>query len=188
MYKSLYLVFVAGVAMVSLSVAVALAQESEQASAPALPQIPGITAPDLFPRGCVDCHINLPDEKRDFRLSTLLKQWEEGVDPAFLAKVRKFSPEDMKLKGKHPKVKGELEHVRIPDACLKCHSQKSKFAPPFVQLLHGLHLVGGAENEFMTKFHGACTNCHKLDAATGSWSLGSGSEESGETGEHGDAD
>ena len=113
----------------------------------------------------------------DLRFSTLMKQWQNEVAPGFLAKVQKFSPAEMKLKGKHPKIKGELEHVQIPDACLKCHSQKSKFAPPFVQLLHGLHLVGGTDNEFMTKFHGECTHCHKLDMNTGQWTVPSGKED-----------
>jgi hypothetical protein len=52
----------------------AKAEGGPQASLP-LPQIPGVTAPDQFPRGCVDCHVNRPDLKMDVRISTIMRQW-----------------------------------------------------------------------------------------------------------------
>lgn len=161
--------------IMAYSIARAALQEGEPPP-PALPQIPGVTAPDRFPRGCVDCHVNRPDLKMDVRISTLLLQWQIKVDPELLVKVREFSPAGMPLKGMHPKIEGELTEIVIPDTCLQCHAKTSKSAPPLGRLLHGLHLVGGEQNHFLTVFQGECTHCHKLDAATGSWSLGSGVE------------
>ncbi len=112
----------------------------------------------------------------DVRISTLMQQWQANVVPALLARVREFAPAGMPLKGIHPKIEGGLAEILIPDVCLKCHSQMSKLAPPFSQLLHGLHLVGGEKNHFLSMFQGECTHCHKLDPATGLWSLGSGVE------------
>jgi len=148
--------------------------EGEPQASPPLRQIPGVTAPDQFSRGCVDCHVNRPDLNMDVRISTAMRQWQDKVDPEFLAKVRSFAPVGMALKGKHPKLQAEV--ADIPKACLKCHSKASKSAPPFAQLLHGLHLVGGERNHFLSMFQGECTHCHKLDAATGLWSLGGGTE------------
>jgi len=142
---------------------------------PPFPQIAGLTAPDQFPRGCVDCHVNRPDLQMDVRLSTLVGHSQEEVDPAFLAKVRAFAPADIPLKGKHPQV--EVAGAEIPRSCLICHSRASTSAPPFARLLHGIHLVGGEENHFLSMFQGQCTHCHKLDRATGAWSLGTGVEQ-----------
>jgi len=150
------------------------APEKEPQPAPPVREIPGVTAPDRFPRGCVDCHVNRPDLKMDARISTAMRRWQDTVDPEFLARVRAFAPAGMALKGKHPKLRAE--GADIPKACLKCHSRTSTFAPPFARLLHGLHLVGGEKNHFLSVFQGECTHCHKLDRATGSWSLGSGTE------------
>ncbi len=157
-------------------IAIAASADGEPPPPPALRRIPGLTAPDQFPRGCVDCHVNRPDLKMDVRLSTLMQRWQAQVAPEVLARVRAFSPPGMPVKGIHPRIKGDLAHLRIPEACLKCHTQRSRSAPPFGQLLHGLHLVGGEKNHFLLMFQGECTHCHKLDAATGSWSLGSGTE------------
>lgn len=143
-------------------------------AAPALRPIPGLTAPDKFARGCVDCHVVLPDRKMDVRLSALMKQWQEKVDPALLERVRAFSPAEITLKGVHPKVPGAVSEV--PKACMTCHARASKVAPPLGRMLHGLHLVGGDKNVFITQFQGECTHCHKLDAATGNWSLKGGAE------------
>jgi len=37
--------------------------------------IPGLTAEDKFPNGCVDCHIKMPDINQDERISTLMSKW-----------------------------------------------------------------------------------------------------------------
>jgi hypothetical protein len=137
-------------------------------------QIPGLTAPDQFPRGCVDCHVVLPDSKMDMRLSTLMAQWQEKVDEALLERVRAYTPKEVALKGRHPKV--TVAGVEVPKACLGCHTRTSKVAPPLAPMLHGLHLVGGEKNHFLTVFQGECTHCHRLDTATGNWTLKSGAE------------
>ena len=136
--------------------------------------IPGITAKDLFPRGCVDCHLNYVEQKMDLRFSTLLKQWTEKVEPQLVKKVAGSAPPGLTLKGKHPAVVGALKN--IPAACLPCHSRASKTAPPFSTMLHTIHLSGGRDNRFLTLFQGECTHCHKLNAAAGTWSLPSGPE------------
>jgi len=164
--------FAVAVAVCSLPVD-GFPQGDPQAQAP-LRQIPGVTAPDQFPRGCVDCHVNRPDLKLDVRISTLMKQWQDTVTPDLLAKVRGFTPAGISLKGKHPKFDATV--ADIPKSCLTCHSRTSTWAPPFVRLLHGLHLVGGAQNHFLAMFQGECTHCHKLNSATGAWSLGGGTE------------
>ena len=174
MPKLSHIVFIVILGLAICGFTINAASEGQEQPAATLRPIPGITAPDQFPRGCVDCHINHPEMNMDARISTLMRHWKDGVDPALLAKVRAFSPADLALKGKHPDVEGAL--ADIPNACLKCHSRKSTSVPPFSRLLHGLHLVGGEKNFFLTMFQGECTYCHKLDLATGSWSLGSGAE------------
>ena len=91
-----------------------------------------------------------------------------------LARFQAFSPDGMKLKGQHPSAEQALKD--IPNACLQCHGRTSKIAPPFVRLLHGVHLLGGAQNHFLTMFQGECTHCHKLDSQKATWSLASGPE------------
>src|SRR5512136_348981 len=71
--------------------------------------IPAINAEDKFPRACVDCHVNQPDINLDVRLSTLMAQWNEKVNPALLAKAQAAAPEGLVLKGKHPNATGALK-------------------------------------------------------------------------------
>jgi hypothetical protein len=149
----------------------------DKAAAPAQPParaIPGITAQDEFPRGCVDCHVQLPERNLDVRLSTLIREWEQLVPDALLAKAQAAAPAGVTLRGKHPIVKEPLAH--IPADCLSCHRKDAKLAPPFARMLHAIHLTGGEQNHFLTMFQGECTHCHKLNSATGAWSLFSGSE------------
>jgi hypothetical protein len=143
--------------------------------APLVREIPGITTEDPFPHGCVDCHINRPEMNMDVRISTLMKQWNDKVEPTLLTKAQACAPSGVKLKGKHPIVADTLLKD-IPAGCLKCHSKTSKAAPPFSTMLHVMHLSGGEKNHFLTMFQGECTYCHKLDLSTGKWSLPSGPE------------
>jgi hypothetical protein len=149
----------------------------EEKSAPQTPMrsIPAITSVDRFPHGCVDCHINYPEMKMDTRISTIMKQWNNEVDPKLLAKVRASASSEIVLKGKHPIVADALKD--IPAGCLKCHSKESKEAPPMSQMLHLIHLSGGEENHFLSLFQGECTHCHKLNLSTGRWSMPSGPEQ-----------
>jgi len=143
------------------------------AATPAARKIPGINAPDSYQGGCVDCHVNKPPT--DARLSTQLKLWTAGkVSPALLATVQGSAPAGLKLKGKHPDAADAIDD--IPTACADCHSEDSKKAPPLAGMVHRIHLVGGDKNRFMTEFQGECTDCHKFDAAKGSWSMPSGPE------------
>jgi len=160
---------------VAVSQAIAAPPQGPPHVPPPVRQIPGLTAADPFPRGCVDCHVKLPDQDMDVRLTTLMRAWQHQVDPVLLARVRAFTPDDIALEGKHPKV--EVAGETIPKACLECHAATSTTAPPLGRLLHGLHLVGGAGNHFLSLFQGECTHCHKLDPATAVWSLGSGMEQ-----------
>ena len=105
-----------------------------------------IRAKDLFPAGCVDCHI------KEHRISVLLK-----------------APT---MKKKHPPVATQ----NIPASCMKCHAATSKTIPPLAPLMHRIHLVKGDASEFVKKFGGDCTHCHKLNRANGTWSLPSGAE------------
>lgn len=136
--------------------------------------IPGITADDPFPRGCVDCHIDRPDIGKDVRISTAVRQWQEHVDPAFLVRVQAFTPRGIPLAGRHPDA--DVSLADIPFKCMACHGRDSTTAPPFGRLLHGLHFAGGENNHFLTEFQGECTHCHKLHPETGALVLASSPE------------
>ncbi len=146
----------------------------EEGGAPPARKIPGINAEDRFPRGCVDCHVNMPEQQMDVRLSTLLAKSADRVRPELLARVSAAAPAEVRLKGKHPVVAAALQD--IPSGCLSCHGKGSKTAPPFAEMMHLIHLVGGEGNHFMTLFQGECTHCHKFDAMTGTWRVPSGPE------------
>jgi hypothetical protein len=148
------------------------AQGSQPSPQPPARKIPGINAEDKAPRACVSCHVKMPE--LDARLSTAMAQWTVKVEPQLLAKAQAAAPTGVTLKGKHPATPKSLSN--IPSACLTCHGRSAKTAPPFGRLLHVIHLTGGEENHFMTRFQGECTHCHKLDRATGQWSLPSGPE------------
>lgn len=135
--------------------------------------IPGITAADSFPNACVSCHVVLPSGV-DVRISTLMQQWNEGVDSTLLAMAEAASRPGVILAGRHPRA---MESTRnIPAGCLSCHGRTSSDAPPFAKLLHRIHLGGGPQSIYLTAFQGECTYCHKLDSATGTWSIPSGPE------------
>jgi hypothetical protein len=139
---------------------------------PALPparEVPGITAADEFPNGCVDCHIIRPEINKDVRISTILKKWNENVEPKFLEMAQATAPEGVKLTGKHPTVSAIIKN--IPADCLSCHDRTSQTTPPLERMMHLYHLSGGEQNPFMTIFRGECTHCHKLNAGTGQLSV-----------------
>lgn len=158
-----------------LSILFTVAAAMGQPAGPPPPRaIPGITAKDEFPRACVDCDLNYPEQKLDARFSTFMKQWTQKVEPQLLKKVAGSAPPGVKLRGQHPAAPGALKN--IPGDCLMCHGRTSTMAPPFARMLHAIHLTGGKDNHFLTVFQGQCTHCHKLNAATGAWSLPSGPE------------
>jgi hypothetical protein len=130
---------------------------------------------DPYPTACVSCHVVLKEKGKDARLSVALAGWTAGkVDADLLAKSKAAAPAGVVLKGKHPAAEDSLED--IPAACLDCHDAGSKKAPPLGRLMHLVHLTGGVKNDYVTTFKSDCTNCHKLNAQTGEWSLPSGPE------------
>jgi hypothetical protein len=136
-------------------------------------QIPGITTKDTFPNGCVDCHTSA-SPMGDTRMSTMLTKWATAVDAPLLAKAKASMVDPSKVKGKHPTV--PRPGANVPQGCLAaCHKKGSTLAPPFVMLVHAIHLTG-AQNRFLTEFQGECTHCHKLDQKTGAWRIPSGPE------------
>ena len=135
----------------------------------------GRAAVDPSPNGCVSCHVLDKSKGVDERLSVKLKEWTAGkIEPGLLAQSKASSPAGLTLKGKHPAAEDSLED--IPGACLDCHDSGSKKAPPFSRLLHLVHLSGGVNNTYVTKFKSDCMHCHKLDTKTGEWSMPSGPE------------
>jgi len=135
----------------------------------------GRAAVDPSPNGCVSCHVLDNSKGVDERLSVKLKEWTAGkIEPGLLAKSKASSPAGLTLKGKHPAAEDSLDD--IPGACLDCHDSGSKKAPPFSRLLHLVHLSGGVNNTYVTKFKSDCMHCHKLNTQTGEWSMPSGPE------------
>ena len=165
--------FLGGVIFTSISASRAQNQPGGPSELPPAREIPGITAADRFPRACIDCHINYSDMNLDTRISTLLAQWSEGVEPAVLEAARSVTDPTIDLSGVHPRVDAALND--IPAACLGCHQSDTDDIPPLVPLLHKIHL--GSDGVFLSVFQGECTHCHKLDEATGQWHVPSGPEE-----------
>jgi hypothetical protein len=148
-------------------------QTPPQAPAAAVRPIPGITAKDAYPNGCVDCHVAAKDG--DMRLSVLLAKWTAAAPAALVEKARAASADASKIKGKHLAIANVK--ANIPQTCLSaCHKKGSVIAPPFAQLMHLIHLTGGAQNRFLTANQGECTYCHKLDQKTGLWKIANGAE------------
>ena len=130
-------------------------------------------AKDPYLNGCVDCHVKSKDA--DTRLSTLMTSWASAVSAAMVEKAKAASADPARIKGKHPVVPNVASSM--PQTCLKaCHKKASTIAPPFAQLLHTLHLVGGTANKYVMVYKSDCTHCHKLDPKTGVWTLPSGAE------------
>ncbi len=150
------------------------ANAEEQPATPSPRYIPGITAEDMFPSGCVSCHLNFIDRNMDTRISTSLTKWAEKIEPKLIKIAQAASSDGVVLAGKHPPAAASLED--IPKACIECHSSMTQDAPVFSQMIHLIHLTGGQENHYIAIFQGECTHCHKFNPNTGKWSLPSGAE------------
>jgi len=145
------------------------------ANDPPMPEIAGLTVEDKVPGACVDCHVNMPENKMDVRLSSQMARWARAVDEKSLAKVRTIVPKSVKLLGKHPQL--SKDNFRdLPASCMACHRPDRIDVPQMGPMLHALHFLGGRDNHFLTLFKGQCTHCHKFDKATGVWSVPSGPE------------
>jgi hypothetical protein len=164
------------VALTFLAVMTAGTMGQFPASAQTTPgQIPGITSKDPYPNGCVDCHV--AGKTGDMRISVLMAKYATAVPPALVDMAKASSPAALasRIKGKHmavPNVK-----ANVPQSCMSaCHKKGSAMAPSFAQLMHTIHLQGGAKNTYLTTHQGECTYCHKLDQKTGAWKIPSGAE------------
>jgi cytochrome c553 len=138
-----------------------------------MPNIPGITVEDTRPNGCVDCHRKDGSERSPLKL--LIKEWTKGVSSELLEKARAAAPAGVELKGKHADTVAMTNTV--PQDCLVCHSKqgaKMIGAPELGRLMHLTHLVGGAENEFITGYQGQCVQCHALNKETGELTIKNG--------------
>jgi hypothetical protein len=167
-HTTVALVFLAAMAAVTTGQLPASAQTTVR-------QIPGITTKDACPNGCVDCHV--AGKTGDMRISVLMAKYATAVPPGLIDKAKASSPGALasRIKGKHmpvPKVK-----ANVPQSCMSaCHKKGSTVAPSFAQLMHTIHLQGGAKNTFLTTHQGECTYCHKLDPKTGMWKIASAAE------------
>jgi hypothetical protein len=150
------------------------ANAEEPQTTPPPRDIPGITADDMFPIGCVSCHLNFIDRNMDTRISSSLAKWAENVEQKLLEKAQAATFEGVILVGKHPSAADSL--TDIPKACIECHNNMPQDAPAFSRMVHLIHLTGGKDNHYMTIFQGECTYCHKFNAGTGNWFISSGSE------------
>jgi len=83
-----------GVLCISLAALLASGRTEAQPAKgpPPARKIPGITAKDEYPNGCVDCHINYVEMKRDTRFSTLMNLWSGKVDSKLLARQKRPRP------------------------------------------------------------------------------------------------
>jgi len=141
---------------------------------PPVRKIPGITAPDQFPMGCVDCHVYYPEMNLDARVSTLMNGWGQANSSNFMSRMKALAPKGVEFKGRHPDVPRSFGD--IPAACIKCHAKPSMHAPSFGQMMHVIHLEGVKDGHFLSIFQGECTHCHKLEKNTGTSHVPSGPE------------
>lgn len=144
-------------------------------------EVPGITVPDAFPQGCVDCHLRYPEQALDVRFSTLLSGWAREVEPGLMEMARSASRPGVTLVGRHPEVDAEVLS-RIPRSCISCHTRRVDEAPDFPSLTHLIHLRGGGQNPFLSVFGAECTHCHKMDPDRGTWTVPSAAEKGEEEG------
>ena len=140
------------------------AQGSDNVLPPAA-EMSGLNVEASFPRGCVDCHVNMPERNQDERLSSIMSSWALQVPPELLEKARSVVRNGEALKGRHPK--SDKMFQAIPGNCVDCHEHGSGSVVPFIPLIHLIHLSGGEENHYLKIFRGQCTHCHKLDPNTG---------------------
>jgi hypothetical protein len=146
---------------------------------PPAPQIPGITASDTHPNGCVDCHKPRLDIQRDYRLSTAIDEWTKGKIETDFVNIAKAVWPKAKITGKHPEVKDILSGAKIPQTCQGCHANDSD--QPLAPAIHLIHLsllpeFTGTNTPFVSFYGGFCTNCHTLGERDGVIRIKSGNE------------
>lgn len=159
MWKKTALWMALGALVVAFGVGITVLTQEEE-----VPAIPGITAEDDTPNGCVNCHRERPDINRDFRLSTYIEEWATEGAPEEVLELAAAAWPETSLSGQHPNVAGMVAAQEIPDICLMCHGHDSD--KPLERVVHLLHFSGGAENHFITGYGGFCTRCHTVDLDT----------------------
>ncbi len=142
--------FITGITMVSA-----------QTTKTKLPIIPGVTATDTHPNGCIDCHRNIPNVA-DYSLSHAISEWAAKGTPKEIMDRAKSAWPKANLSGKHPNVVGMIKSKGIPASCFVCHDSDNSDKPLY-RVLHTIHYTGGADNHFITKYNGSCTNCHNIN-------------------------
>ena len=115
-----------------------------QAGPPA--RLPGITAEDEHPNGCVSCHAQSGDN--DYRLNVSVNA----------------------ISG-HPPITAIVK--TIPKDCGVCHRPNVPAGPINTQT-HKIHYENPSENVFVTVYKGQCLECHALNTATGAMSIKQG--------------
>lgn len=135
---------------------------------------PDLDPGDHFPRGCVDCHVVLPADQRDVRLSTIMKKLSEQVDQRLMDRVANLVQGKSTLKGQHPTLRDSS--LNIPADCLNCHRTGSNVAPSFADMMHVIHLSGGNDNHYLSLFQGNCRLCHKFNPQSGTFMVPSYTE------------
>jgi mono/diheme cytochrome c family protein len=178
MRKSLILltaILVVGVGVVVLT----------QPKFPVPESIPGITAADPAPNGCVDCHTSDKAGEKLAKITVLLDEWNKNGAPAQVKAAAQLALKSVggdptKITGKHPVAGAPYKGQNIPGepgkVCLLCHKAGAvgvSNAPPLDALLYLLKygdfdgkdkfVTPAKKNEFVTKFGGWCTACHALD-------------------------
>lgn len=136
--------------------------------------VAGLDNRDSFPRGCVDCHVVLPEEQRDVRISTIMKNLAERVDPRLQARLAKGATGKAGLHGRHPALLSDS--LEIPAICQNCHRADSATVPPFAEMMHLIHLADSEDNHYISLFNGDCSFCHKFDPYAGTFSVPSHTE------------
>lgn len=152
--------------------------------------IPGITAADSTPRGCVDCHRPPSASSDDTRLSTRIINWSQaGASDEMMTAARAAWPSS-RLTGQHPYGSEMLSLPNCtschpgrtpeqPTTCLFCHDETTE--RPLGPLVHTIHYslnpeVSGTAPEFLTVYGGFCTLCHAHEETTGHMRLKRGAE------------
>ena len=116
-----------------------MAQASRNAAASGTaPFLPGITAKDEYPLGCVDCHKN---EGRDRTVASVLGKAKDHPNVAKLVKT-------------------------VPTDCTMCHKAGTK-VPELNLVIHTVHFRELATNPFVTSYGGVCLTCHAYSVTGG---------------------
>ena len=103
-------------------------------------KLPGITAADEHPNGCVDCHANA-GEGQDHRLNISVNEIEDHPDITAIVKT-------------------------VPKDCGMCHRPNVAAGPLNLQA-HRIHYEDPSENHFIEFYAGQCLECHGLNNETG---------------------